>query len=52
MELQDLAAGICKLNHLFCDSPLAGVMGNWNQIAHDLREPSRKRVPQIQSLLS
>ena len=22
MELQDLAAGICKLNHLLCDSPL------------------------------
>ena len=25
MELQDLAAGICKLNHLFCDSPLVRI---------------------------
>ena len=53
MELQDLAAGICKLNHLFCDSPLAFARGREGSAAERFRRPGegtqRRLTPAAQT---
>ena len=36
--LQDLAAGICKLNHLFCDSPLTRHGDSYGYVFYLLRK--------------